>query len=87
VRMLAACVSFLVATCCSDYPANTHFDACFAFVHEAADHRIVVTENGPELAQPRSLVRFRSTTTAFRFGSFPRKARSGLEFRCIVLSR
>ena len=50
---------FPVATCRSDYPGNTHFDACFAFVHEAADHRFVVTE----LTQPRSLVRFRSTTT------------------------
>ena len=36
---------FPVATCRSDYPANTHFDACFAFVREAADHRFVVTEN------------------------------------------
>jgi len=51
---------FPVATCRSDYSANRHFDACFAFVHEAADHRFVVTE----LTQPRSLVRFRSTTTA-----------------------
>ena len=34
------------------------------WLHEAADHRFVVTQNGPELAQPRSLVRFRSTTTA-----------------------
>ena len=33
------------------------------WLHEAADHRFVVTQNGPELAQPRSLVRFRSTTT------------------------
>jgi len=55
---------FPVATCRSDCPANRHFDACFGFVHEAADHRFVVTENGPELTQPRSLVRFRSTTTA-----------------------
>ena len=55
---------FPVATCRSDYPANTHFDACFALVHEAADHRFDVTQNGPELAQPRSLVRVRSTTTA-----------------------
>jgi hypothetical protein len=51
---------FPVATCRSDYPANTHFDACFAFVHEAANHRFVVTE----LTQPRSLVHFLSTTTA-----------------------
>src|SRR4029077_19518164 len=51
---------FPVATCRSDYPANTHFDGCLAFVHEAADHRFVVAQNGPELTQPRSLVRFRS---------------------------
>jgi hypothetical protein len=50
--------------CRSDYPANTPFDGCFAFVHEAADHRFVVAQYGPELTQPRSLVRFRSTTTA-----------------------
>ena len=31
-----------------------------AFVHEAADHRFVVAQNGPELTQPRSLLRFRS---------------------------
>jgi hypothetical protein len=55
---------FPVVTCRSDCPADTHFDARFAFVHEAADHRYVVTGNGPELTQPRSLVHFRSTTTA-----------------------
>jgi hypothetical protein len=55
---------FPVATCRSNYPANTHFDACLALVHEAADHRFVVTENSPELTQPRSLVCFRSTTAA-----------------------
>jgi hypothetical protein len=54
---------FPVATCRSDYPIHilTHASR---LCMRAADHRFVVTENGPELPQPRSLVRFRSTTTA-----------------------
>jgi integrase len=40
-----------------------------------------VTENGPELTQPRSLVRFRSTTPRYRLDLRPGVAGGGLDLR------